>query len=152
MSTPATGKRNLGHPSRRFLGVAMTAVLVGMFLGSSAQADSAASSCPLQEKFRQHDAAIVGRLVKVEAANAGGRTKYTYRVRRAYVNDGLRPGRSVTVRSRGLPRRRGRSHGLFIDRTGPLLAYWTSRPKLVVSPKKLRRAARCLGLEERSSG
>jgi hypothetical protein len=140
------------HVPQRVLGVAMTTVLVGTLLGSSAQADSAAPRCPMEHKFRQHDAAIIGRLMKVEHASAGGRTKYTYRVRHVYVNDGLPFGRSVTVRSQGLPGRKGRSYGLFLDQTGLLGVLWTSRPKLVVPPKKMRRAARCLGLDERSSG
>jgi hypothetical protein len=145
-------KRRLIHPPRRFVVIAMTTTLVGLVLGSSARADPAAPSCPLQHKFRQHDAAMIGRLMKIEDANAEGRSKYTYRVRRVYVNDGLPFRRSVTVRSRGLPGHKGRSYGLFLDRTGLLLAYWRSRPKLVVPPKKMRRAARCLGLHDLPPG
>jgi len=123
-------------------------VLVVFVLSLAATSEAQACSCvpiTMREAFRESDGAIIGRLVKVEPA--GSAFTFTYRVRHAYKAR-RRIGRWVTVSgavdeaSCGLPRKEGRSYGLFLYRERH---HWASNSCLVVSPRKMRRAARRLG-------
>ncbi len=122
----------------------LAVLLLGLAMASEAQACSCAP-ISMREAFPDSDAAIIGRLVKVE--RAGGGFNLTYRVWHAYKGR-HQIGRRVTVKSGNqpsacaLPRRRHRSYGLFLYREHH---HWASNLCSVVSPRKMRRAARRLG-------
>lgn len=120
-------------------------------------ADSAlACSCAPRDgipSIRSADGVFIGRLVAVrlvdppaegEPVGSGDPTDYIYRVGRIYnVGPGLRKGRRVRVRSVrseatcGLPRRRGRLYGLYVDRRG---GRWHGNLCDTVPPAALRAA------------
>lgn len=126
----------------KWLGV--TIALAAMLSGA---ASAAACSCAPQspaESLREADGAIVGRLVEVSPHGAL-QAIYRYEVRHIYKGDGLpRVGRMLDVHSsrRGaacaLPRRTGRSYGLFLFRRN---GRWFGGICGVVSPRRLRAAA-----------
>jgi len=119
-------------------------VLLGLLGAESALACSCAPSTPA-ESLASSDAAIVGRLLKVERLGPA-RAEYRYRVVRVYRGHGeVRGGSVATVRSGGdsascaLPTRTGRNYGLFLlgerDR-------WAGGICGVVSPRQLWAAAK----------
>lgn len=106
-----------------------------------------ACSCVPQapgESLREADAAVVGRLVRVMPAGALYAI-YRYEVRRVYKGPSrIEAGRMIDVRSArrsaacALPRRAGRSYGLFLLRRN---GRWVGSICGVVSPQRLRHAA-----------
>lgn len=110
-------------------------------------AGASACSCAPQspgESLREADGALVGRLVKV-LPHGALQAIYRYEVRHVYKGDGLpEAGRMLDVRSarRGaacaLPRRTGRSYGLFLARRQ---GHWFGGICGVVSPRRLHAAA-----------
>lgn len=117
-------------------------MLVGVFLlPASAQACSCAPQPPA-ESLRQADGAVVGRLVEV-LPHGPLHAVYRYEVGRVYKG-ALRQGRMLDVHSSrraaacALPRRTGRSYGLFLSlRNGR----WFGGICGVISPARLRLAA-----------
>lgn len=118
------------------------AVLVGIFLlPASAQACSCAPQTPA-ESLREADGAVVGRLVKV-LPHGPLHAVYRYEVNRVYKGKIAR-GHMLDVHGSrraaacALPRRTGRSYGLFLfQRHGR----WFGGICGVVSPRRLRAAA-----------
>jgi hypothetical protein len=120
------------------------AMLVGIFLlPASAQACSCAPQAP-GESLREADGAVVGRLVKV-LPHGALHAVYRYEVRHVYKGgDSIEAGRMLDVHGSrraaacALPRRTGRSYGLFLfQRHGR----WFGGICGVVSPARLRLAA-----------
>lgn len=103
---------------------AFAAAIVGLgalLFSGSAQACTCAK-LPAQAAFRQADAAIAGRLMRVETVDRFS-ANYLYRVRRVYkTGPGLKGGETVWIRSGpngascGLPRDKKRWYGLFLGR------------------------------------
>jgi hypothetical protein len=127
--------------------VAIGVVLV-LLLGLLGAGRALACSCaptPPKEALAQADAAIVGRLLTVEARGPA-RAAYRYRVVRVYRGgDAIQRGSVATVLSgRGsaacaLPTRVDRNYGLFlIGQAGR----WASGLCGVISPRRLWAAAR----------
>src|SRR5436309_14795809 len=121
------------------------AVLVTLcvFYASGAQACSCAPQPPA-ESLRQADGALVGRLVKV-LPHGPLHAVYRYEVRHVYKGeDEIEAGKMLDVHSSrraaacALPRRVGRSYGLFLSRRG---GRWFGGICGVVSPQRLRGAA-----------
>lgn len=118
------------------------AMLVGIFLlPASAQACSCAPQAPA-ESLREADGAVVGRLIKV-LPHGPLHAVYRYEVSRVYKGE-IAKGRMLDVHSSrraaacALPRRTGRSYGLFLfQRHGR----WFGGICGVVSPRRLRLAA-----------
>jgi hypothetical protein len=93
--------------------------------------------------LREADAAVVGRLVKV-VPHGELHAVYRYEVRHVYKGrDAIEVGRMLGVRSArrsaacALPRRAGRSYGLFLQRAH---GRWYGGICGVVSPSRLRHA------------
>jgi hypothetical protein len=100
---------------------------------------------PPKEALAQSDAAIVGRLLGVEAKGPA-RAAYRYRVVRVYRGgETIQRGSVATVLSgRGsaacaLPTRVGRNYGLFLLGQG---GRWASGLCAIISPRRLWAAAR----------
>jgi hypothetical protein len=118
-------------------------VLAALVFAASASACSCAPQPPA-ESLREADGAIVGRLIKV-LPHGPLHAVYRYEVRHVYKGgDAMATGRMLDIHSsrRGaacaLPRRTGRSYGLFFfQRHGR----WFGGICGVVSPRRLRRAA-----------
>ncbi len=110
-------------------------------------AAAAACSCAPQapgESLREADGAVVGRLVKV-LPHGALQAVFRYEVRHVYKGaDSIEAGKMLDVRSarRGaacaLPRRTGRSYGLFLSRGQ---GRWFGGICGVISPRRLRVAA-----------
>jgi hypothetical protein len=105
-----------------------------------------ACSCapqPPGESLREADGAIVGRLVKVLPHGALNAV-FRYEVRHVYKGESIDAGRMLDVRGArrtaacGLPRRTGRSYGLFLSRRD---GQWFGGICGVISPQRLRAAA-----------
>ncbi|HEU4945347.1 MAG TPA: hypothetical protein VFT10_09325 [Solirubrobacterales bacterium] len=107
-----------------------------------------ACSCapqPPAESLREADGAVVGRLVEV-LPHGPLQAVFRYEVRHVYKGaDSIDAGGMLEVRSArggaacGLPRRTGRSYGLFLSyRQGR----WFGGLCGVIAPKRLRAAAR----------
>jgi hypothetical protein len=119
-------------------------MLVGIFLlPASAQACSCAPQPPA-ESLREADGAIVGRLVKV-LPHGPLHAVYRYEVRHVYKGgDAIDAGKMLEVHSSrraaacALPRRTGRSYGLFLSQRN---GRWFGGICGVISPKRLRDAA-----------
>jgi hypothetical protein len=117
-------------------------MLVGIFLlPAGAQACSCAPQAPA-ESLREADGAVVGRLVKV-LPHGPLHAVYRYEVSRVYKGE-ISKGRMLDVHSSrrasacALPRRTGRSYGLFLfQRHGR----WFGGICGVISPRRLRLAA-----------
>jgi hypothetical protein len=95
-------------------------LLWGLGVAGSAQACSCATM-PASEAMREADAAIIGRLVKI-VPSGGSQADYRYRVQGVYkASRAIRRGRIISVRSSrqpsacGLPSRKGRRYGLFLE-------------------------------------
>lgn len=117
-------------------------MLVGVFLlPVSAQACSCAPQAPA-ESLSQADGALVGRLVKV-LPHGPLHAVYRYEVSRVYKGE-IAKGRMLDVHSSrraaacALPRRTGRSYGLFLSRRN---GRWFGGICGVISPARLRLAA-----------
>jgi hypothetical protein len=119
-------------------------VLLGLLGVGSALACSCAPTAPV-ESLARSDAAIVGRLLKVEPRGPA-RAEYRYRVIRVYRGRAeIRGGSVATVLSgRGsaacaLPTRTGRNYGLFLlgER-----GRWAGGICGVLSPRRLAAAAK----------
>jgi hypothetical protein len=128
----------------RTLCLATAVACIGLIGAEQALACSCAAQ-PVDDQLAQADAAVVGKLVDVDRRSAGG-VELEYRVKRVFKGaPGLKPGESLTLRSPtsgascGLPRRKNRRYGLLLQRRRNRL---TANLCSVVSPKKLRRAAR----------
>jgi hypothetical protein len=119
-------------------------MLVGVFLlPASAQACSCAPQPP-SESLRQADGAIVGRLVKV-LPHGPLHAIYRYEVLHVYKGaNEIRAGKMLEVHSSrraaacALPRRTGRSYGLFLSQRN---GRWFGGICGVISPQRLRGAA-----------
>lgn len=118
-------------------------ILLGLLGAGSALACSCAPTPP-REALAHADAAIVGRLLKVEA-HGPTRAAYRYRVIRVYRGrDSIRAGSITTVLSGrtsaacALPTRTGRNYGLFLLGEG---GRWASGICGVISPRRLWAAA-----------
>jgi hypothetical protein len=118
------------------------AILVGVFL---LPAGARACSCapqPPAESLREADGALVGRLVKV-LPHGPLHAVYRYEVSRVYKG-GIAEGRMLDVHSSrraaacALPRRTGRSYGLFLSRRS---GRWFGGICGTVAPRRLRQAA-----------
>jgi hypothetical protein len=112
-----------------------------VFYVSGAQACSCAPQLPA-ESLREADGAVVGRLVEV-LPHGPLHAVFRYEVRHAYKG-GIAPGRMLDVHgsrraaSCALPRRTGRSYGLFLSQRH---GRWFGGICGVISPKRLRHAA-----------
>ena len=117
------------------------AVLVLLPVGSAAACSCAPQ--PPRESLREADGAVVGRLVKV-LPHGALHAVYRYEVRHAYKGVMSGPGKMLDVHSsrRGaacaLPRRIGRSYGLFLFRRN---GRWFGGLCGAVAPGRLRAAA-----------
>jgi tissue inhibitor of metalloproteinase len=126
--------------------VAFAVVLI-MLLGLLGAGEAFACSCaptPPRQALARADAAIVGRLLKVEARGPA-RAAYRYRVIRVYRGgEAIRSGNVMTVLSSrssaacALPTRMGRNYGLFLLGEGDR---WASGLCGVISPRRLWVAA-----------
>jgi len=122
---------------------AIAGALAVFVLSGNAAACSCAPQSPV-ESLGEADAAIVGRLVAVTPHGAT-QAIYRYEVRHAYKGvEKIEAEAMLNVRSArrsaacGLPRRLGRSYGLFLlSRHGR----WFGSICRVVSPKRMRRTA-----------
>lgn len=120
-------------------------MLVTLAMLATAEGAGACSCAPQApgKSLREADGAVVGRLVKV-LPHGPLRAVYRYEVRHAYKGALPAAGRMLDVRSsrRGaacaLPRRVGRSYGLFLIRRR---GHWFGGICRVVSPERLRAAA-----------
>jgi hypothetical protein len=127
---------------RRLSTAWLSVALVGLVLAGSAHACSCAPQSPA-ESLREADAAVVGRLVKVEPRGRF-RADYRYEVRRVYRGEGIEPGEMLTVRSgsRGvscaLPRRLDHRYGLFLAEGS---GHWLGGICGVIEPRRLWDAA-----------
>jgi hypothetical protein len=124
---------------RRLPIVGALVVLLVLAFAGSAHACSCAPLAP-GKSLREADAAIVGRLVEVVPAGTL-RADYRYEVRRVYRGRSMiEPGRTLTVRSArrsaacALPRRLGRSYGLFLARAR---GRWAAGICSVIEPRRL---------------
>jgi len=119
-------------------------MLVGIFLlPASAQACSCAPQAPA-ESLRQADGAVVGRLVKV-LPHGALHAVYRYEVRHVYKGgDSIEAGKMLDVHGSrraaacALPRRTGRSYGLFLSQRH---GRWFGGICGVVAPRRLHLAA-----------
>lgn len=128
----------------------MTAIvsLGALLFSSGAQACSCLELSP-RAALRQSDAAITGRLIRVDPVDRFG-ADYLYRVQRVYkAGPGLRAGGTVSIHSGvngascGLPADTARPYGLFISRSenrwrGSLCAITTPRD-IAAAAGKVRR-------------
>jgi hypothetical protein len=110
---------------------------------ASASACSCAPQSPA-ESLREADGAVVGRLVKV-LPHGPLHAVFRYEVRHVYKGDGLPAvGKMLDVHGSrraaacALPRRTGRSYGLFLSRRH---GRWFGGICGVIAPKRLRAAA-----------
>jgi hypothetical protein len=142
-------------PVRRLLLAAAPAFLGALVFAGNAAACSCAPMAP-REALRRSDAAIVGRLVAI-VPRGTLHADYRYEVERVFRGGGrIRRGQVLAVRSASrpaacaLPRRTGRSYGLFLI-WGE--GRWTGGICGVVEPRRLRAAARRpSAVRPRSSG
>lgn len=119
-------------------------MLVGIFLlPASAQACSCAPQAPA-ESLREANGAIVGRLVVV-LPHGALHAVYRYEVRHVYKGgDEIEAGKMLAVHGSrraaacALPRRTGRSYGLFLSQRH---GRWFGGICGVLSPRRLRLAA-----------
>ena len=139
--------------TRRLAIAAVMAAAVPLLAADAAMACSCARPEGGLPSIRSADGVFIGRLVAVrvvdppaegEPVGSGDPTDYIYRVGRVYnTGPGLRRGRRVRVRSVrseatcGLPRRRGKLYGLFVDRRH---GRWHGNLCGVVAPNLLRDA------------
>lgn len=131
-------------PGRRFP-IALAIVILGaLCFSSGAQACSCVELAP-RAALRQSDAAITGRLIRVEPVGRYG-ADYVYRIGRVYKRGpGLEAGGTVVVRSAvdgaacGLPDDRARWYGLFLGRSDGL---WRGGLCGITTPRKLTAAAK----------
>ncbi len=127
---------------KRLLTAWLSVALVGLVLAGSAHACSCAPQAPA-ESLQESDAAIVGRLVKVEPRGRF-RADYRYEVRRVYRGEGIEPGQMLTVRSGrraaacALPRRLDHRYGLFLAEAN---GHWLGGICGVIEPRGLWHAA-----------
>ncbi|MDX6602976.1 MAG: Tissue inhibitor of metalloproteinase [Solirubrobacterales bacterium] len=121
-------------------------MLVVMTMLVSASAASACSCAPQPpgESLREADGAVVGRLVKV-LPHGPLHAVFRYEVRHVYKGaDLIDAGEMLDVRSArrgaacGLPRRTGRSYGLFLSHRH---GRWFGGICGVIAPQRLRVAA-----------
>lgn len=119
-------------------------VVVLMLLGAGNAFACSCAPTPPREALAQADAAIAGRLLKVEARGPA-RAAYRYRVIRVYRGgDSIRGGSVMTVLSGrssaacALPTQTGRNYGLFLLGDS---AHWASGLCGVISPRRLWAAA-----------
>jgi hypothetical protein len=122
---------------------AALAVLAVLISANGAMACSCAPQAPA-ESLREADGAIVGRLVKV-LPHGALHAVYRYEVRHVYKGgDSIEAGRMLDVHGSrraaacALPRRTGRSYGLFLSQRH---GRWFGGICGVVSPQRLRLAA-----------
>jgi hypothetical protein len=120
---------------------AVLVVLVALGLAASAMACSCAPQAPA-ESLREADGAVVGRLVRV-LPHGALHAVYRYEVKRVYKGK-IAKGHMLDVHSSrraaacALPRRTGRSYGLFLSRRH---GRWFGGSCGVISPRRLRLAA-----------
>ncbi len=118
----------------------LTVLLVGV---DTAGACSCAFVTP-KKQLKYADGAFIGRLLSVGSAEGSTDAAFRYRVGRVFKGQ-FRRGRVVTVWSQysgttcGLPQGTGDLYGLFVSRQE---GRWTSSLCGVLSPRKMRRAAR----------
>jgi hypothetical protein len=121
----------------------LTAALWALVAAASATACSCAPQPPA-ESLREADGAIVGRLVRV-LPHGPLNAVFRYEVHHVYKGAAsIDEGRMLDVRGArrtaacGLPRRAGRSYGLFLSRRN---GRWFGGICGVISPRRLRGAA-----------
>jgi hypothetical protein len=122
--------------------IASVFVALAMLVAADGASACSCAPQPPAESLRQADGAIVGRLVKV-LPHGPLHAVYRYEVSRVYKGE-ISKGRVLNVRSSrraaacALPRRTGRSYGLFLaQRHGR----WFGGICEVISPARLGRAA-----------
>jgi hypothetical protein len=132
--------------------VVLPLVLLASLLAAETALACSCAPVSAKEQFRQSDAAVVARLVDVVPRSEQS-SDFVYRVKRAFKGERrLERGDRLTIRSSnsgascGLPREK-RRYGLFLERIN---GEYTSSLCSVVSPRKMRRAAR--GSSARASG
>ncbi len=130
-------------PGGRIAIAVVSAVLLGLFFAAGALACSCAPAPPA-ESLARSDAAVVGRLLTVEA-HGRARAEYRYRILRVYRGrEEIEPGSVLTVMSSressacALPTRVGHRYGLFLLGNGE---DWASGLCGVLSPHRLWVAA-----------
>ena len=128
---------------RRLSGTSLCVALATLVFVASASACSCAPQPPA-ESLREADGAVVGRLVKV-LPHGALHAVYRYEVLHVYKGaEAIEAGRMLDVHGSrraaacALPRRTGRSYGLFLSRRG---GRWFGGICGVVSPRRLRAAA-----------
>jgi hypothetical protein len=124
------------------IGVALVALAM-LVAADGASACSCAPQAPA-ESLREADGAVVGRLVKV-LPHGALHAVYQYEVRHVYKGgDSIEAGKMLDVHGSrraaacALPRRTGRSYGLFLSQRH---GRWFGGICGVVSPRRLRLAA-----------
>ena len=124
-------------------GGAVAAAALALVFAAGAVACSCAPQSPA-ESLREADGAVVGKLVRV-IPHGDLHAVYRYEVRHVYESaGGVQAGAMLDVRSGrrsaacALPRRTGRSYGLFLSLYN---GRWFGGICGVVSPQRLRHAA-----------
>jgi hypothetical protein len=123
--------------------IGLVLVVLAMLVAADGASACSCAPQPPAESLRQADGAIVGRLVKV-LPHGPLHAVYRYEVLHVYKGDAIGAGRTLDVHSSrraaacALPRRTGRSYGLFLSsRSGR----WFGGICGVISPGRLRAAA-----------
>jgi hypothetical protein len=126
--------------------IALAAVLTAMLAGAESAGACSCAYVPPKKQMKRADGAFTGRLLSVRPAEGTTEAAFRYRVGRAFKGRArLRRGEVVTVWSQnsdglcGLPQGTGVIYGLFLSRRE---GRWTSGTCAVLSPRKMRRAAR----------
>lgn len=124
--------------------IALVLVALAMLVAASSATACSCAPQPPAESLRQADGAIVGQLVKV-LPHGPLHAVYRYEVLHVYKGGGaIKAGKMVDVHSSrraaacALPRRTGRSYGLFLSRRS---GRWFGGICGVISPGRLRAAA-----------
>jgi len=137
---------------RRLTIVAAVVALGALAFAASAQACSCLRMAP-GEALGRADAAIAGDLIEV-VPRGGYRADYRYRVQRVFKGgQGIRPGRTITVRSSrqsaacGLPTETDRFYGLLLVRGE---GRWNGGLCGVIEPRLLESASRRAVVPRRS--
>jgi hypothetical protein len=117
---------------------------LGALIGAAGAVACSCAPQPPAESLREADGAVVGRLVKV-LPHGPLHAVFRYEVRHVYKGAGsIDAGRMLDVHSArrtaacGLPRRTGRSYGLFLSRRH---GHWFGGICGVIAPQRLRAAA-----------
>jgi hypothetical protein len=122
--------------------IALVLVALAMLVAADGAGACSCAPQPPAESLRQADGAVLGRLVKV-LPHGPLHAVYRYEVRRVYKGE-ISKGRTLDVHGSrraaacALPRRTGRSYGLFLSQRN---GRWFGGICGVISPARLRLAA-----------